>query len=367
MTRKNRTVASRQKSLQPVAPEASNTLALAKAMYTGAGIKEVHCTINGYCRTQIFEFPYIDFHPDGDEPHHSIYDSQSVQACAVSNLADYFASATRSRHYAISPSLRHEVGETDEKVRTQQKGRVPVFLVIEEFNGLTPVKMIKGECSITDEVCVRDGEKSPNLIGGREGEQFITAWATSDGAWPELPNNQQLVNMILAGVRVGQQTPDPIRKYVDRECLVTDDNRFVSMMQMTASIRTQAVTVMDSNMYRDRVTRIRDAIAKLEGDMGTPHIALLINSMYCDEHRDDSYKRLQYLRLWESLSEAGEKYLGYQGNVKRDEVVVAGKKTLLELKEYRNDIAHWWTDTVDESYLADLQRTINELIRRKYF
>ena len=367
MTRKNRPVASRQKSLQPIAPKAGNTLAFAKIMYTGAGGKEVHCTINGYCRTQIFEFPCIDFHPDGDEPHHSIYNSQPVQACVVSNLTDYFASATRSKHYAISPCLRHVVGETDEKVRTEQKGRTPVFLVIEEYNGLTPVKMSKGECSITSEVSVRDGEKAPNLIGGREGEQFITAWAASDGAWPELPNNQQLVNMILAGVRVGQQTADPIRKYVDQKCLVTDDNRFVIMMQPTASVRVQAVTVMDSNVYRDRVTRIKDAIAKMEGDTGTPHIALLINSMYCDEHREDSYKRLQYLRLWESLSEAGEKYLGYQGNVRSDKVVVAGKKTLLELKEYRDDIAHWWTDTIDEGYLADLQRTINELIRCKYF
>ena len=54
-------------------------------------------------------------------------------------------------------------------------------------------------------------------------------------------------------------------------------------------------------------------------------------------------------------------------NVKKDKVVVAGKKTLEELTDYRNDIAHWWTDTIDENYLADLQRTINELTHRKYF
>ena len=77
-------------------------------------------------------------------------------------------------------------------------------------------------------------------------------------------------------------------------------------------------------------------------------------------------ERLQYLRLWESLSEAGAKYLGYQGNI-RDSIVVAGKKTLKDLKQYRNDIAHRWTDTNDEKFLADLQRTVNELLRRKYF
>ncbi len=336
-------------------------------MYEGIGGKEFCCTISGHCRTQIFEFPQIDFRPNGEDPHHTIYTSPSVQACVLSNLVDYFENATHNRHYAISPSLRHVVAETDKKVRVQQNGRVPVFLVIEEYNELTPVEMLKGECSVLDEVIVRDGEKMPALVGGREGEKFITAWATLDGAWPELPGNQQLVNMILAGVRVGQQTPDPIRKYVEQSCLVTDDGRFVVMMRPTASARLGTATVMDSKAFRCKASEIRKAIAAMEPDMGTPHMALLINSMYSDERKDDSYQRLQYLRLWQSLAETAETCLGYQGNVREDNVVVAGKKTLRELTGYRDDIAHWWTDTIDENFLADLQRTINELMRCRYF
>ena len=367
MARKNRTVADRQKSLQPVALEAHFTLAGVRSMYAGVGIKEFCCTISEHCRTQIFEFPRIDFRPHGDEPHHSIYDSPSVQACVTSNLVGYFANATRGRHYAISPCLQHVVAETDKKIRSQQKDHVPVFLVIEENNDLTPVEMIKGECSISDEVLVRDGEKIPALIGGRDDEKFITAWATVDGAWPTIPSNQQLVNLILAGVRVAQQTPDPIRKYVDQSCLVTDEGRFVEMMRPTMSARGQTATVMDAKMYRRRAAEIQKAIAAMELDIATPHMALLINSMYSDEHKDDSYQRLHYLRLWQSLVEAGETCLSYQGNVREDNVVVAGKKTLRELTGYRDDIAHWWTDTIDENFLADLRRTINELIRRRYF
>ena len=95
-------------------------------------------------------------------------------------------------------------------------------------------------------------------------------------------------------------------------------------------------------------------------------MALLVNSMYSDEHKDDAYKRLEYLRLWQSLEETA-KLLGYRGKVKRDNVVVAGKRTVRELNDYRIDIAHWWTDTLDENFLADLRSTINELIGRKYF
>ena len=227
--------------------------------------------------------------------------------------------------------------------------------------------MIKGECSISDEVLLRNGEEVPVLVGGREKEQFITAWATVDGAWPTIPNSQQLVNLILAGVRVVQQTPDPIRKYVDQSCLITDSGRFVEMIRPTISGRLQTVTVMDAKTFRSRVVEMQKVIAAMESDIATPHMALLINSMYSDEHKDDSYRRLHYLSLWQSLVEAGKKCLSYQGNLREDDVVVAGKKTLWELTEYRDDIAHWWTDTIDENFLADLRRTINELIRRRYF
>ena len=337
-------------------------------MYEGGGGKEFRCTISEYCRTQIFEFPGIDFRPNGAEPHHTIYSSPSVQACVASDLVGYFESSASSKHYAISPSLRHVVGETDEKIKSQQKGRVPVFLVVEENNQLTPVAMVNGESSISDEVVVRDGKKVPILVGGREGEEFITAWHTVDGAWPELPKNQLLVNTILAGVRAGQQTSAPIRKYLDQNGLVTDDGRFVETVRPTMSARGSTATPMDTAAYRGRASEIRRAIAAMEQDTGAPHMALLVNSMYRDEYGDDTYQRLRYLQLWQSLVEAGRKYLGYQGtNIKYDNKVVAGKKTLLELTEYRDDIAHWWTDTIDENYLADLQRTINEMMHGKYF
>ena len=367
MTRKNRSVHDRQKSLQPPAPKGHLTLAGARLMYEGMQADTLSCTISAHCRTRIFEFPRLDLRGNNNTSNHSIYESSPVHACIVSNLLDFFTNATRSRHYSISPSLRHEVGETYEKVAAQNKGGTPVFLIIEESNALTPVAMTNGECSICDEVRERDGEEVPYIIGGREGEQFITAWHTSDGAWPDLPENQQLVNLILAGVRVGQETSDPIRKFVDQSCLVTNDGRFVVTMRPTMSARVGTASVMNTEQFQEKASEIRNVIAAMKSDIGIPHVALLVDSMYREEHEDDAYQRLQYLRLWESLAEAGEKYLNYQGNVRTDDVVLAGKRSLRELKQYRDDIAHWWTDSSDENLLADLLRTINELIRRKYF
>ena len=368
MARRNRTVDDRWNSLQPVPPAANFTLAGMRMAYERSGGKALSCTIRGYCRTQIFEFPGVDFHPDGDEPHHTIYESLDVRVTVASDLVGYFENSPFGKHYVISPSLRYEVGETVETISSQQPNRVPLFLVIEEANQLTPVEMVKGECYVLDEVVVQDGENVPVLIGGREGEEFIVACHTIDGAWPELPNNQLVVNMVLAAVRAGQQTPGLIRKHFDQACLVTDDDRFVVMMHFTlSSAEGSTATPMDTTAYRARLSEIQRAIATVEQDIGAPHMALLVNAMYSDERKDDADQRLQYLQLWQSLQDAARKYLNYQKKLPGNKDVVAGNRSLGELLDYRDDIAHWRTDTIDMNFLADLRRTINELMRRKYF
>ena len=367
MPRNNRSVADRKKSLQAVAPAPELTLAGLRAIYEAGGGQAISCTINGHYRTQIFEFPRAQFQGECDDPHQSAYNSPSVQATVVADIRDYFRNKTRSDHYAISPPLRHEVAETDEKLSSQTKGRTRIYLILEEQNTLTPVNMVHGECSLFDEVQERDGKKTPNLLGGREGKQFITAWHAVGGSWPTIPDNQDSMDMILAAVRAGQDSSEPIRRYVDKSCLVTDDGRFVTTVRPTASARLSTARNIDTKTYRKKVSEIRNAIAAMEPDIKIPHLALLVNSMYRDEHKDDAFERLHYLRLWESLNETGEKHLGYPGNIREDSATIAGTKTLKELKKYRNDVAHWWTDSSDEEYLENLHRTVNELLRRKYF
>lgn len=373
MPAEQRPAKKRYKALQLDGPSPRIPLATARAMYAGLGGKEFHCTIVGHYRTRIFEFPGIIFRPTRDEPHHMIYSSPSVQACVASNLLGYFEASSENSHFALSPSLRHFVGEAEEEAKSQQKDRTPVFVVIEEFNQLTPVEMVKGECVICEEVAVRNGERIPRLAGGREGRRFVVAFHTVDGAWPEPPNNQRLVNLVLAGVRAGQQTTGSIRKHVDTECFVTDDNRLVAMMRMEMSAEATAAREMDVAAYRGKMSEIREAIAAMEQDM-SDHLAQLVDSMYNEERKGDAYQRLQYLQLHQSLVEGWRKVFRYQGTIKRDKSIVAGNSSLRQLNSYRNDLAHWrtssahWrTGSIDGNLLADLGRTINELLRRRYF
>lgn len=365
---KRRPVTERLRSLEPVPRSRNFSLAAVRNMYEAFGGSAVECRIVAHARTRIFDLPGIDLRADRDEPHQDVFSSAGMHACVASNLVDYFESGAHGTHYAISPSLRHDIQETEERVRSQKKESTPLFLVVEQWGPLSPVDMLSGECCLADEVVERDGELEPLLIGGRQGQQFLMAWATLDGVWPAVPSNRASVNMILAGVRAAQQTADPIGKHLDQAGFVTDAGEFVLPMHPTATGRGSTATPMDSETLEQRVSEIRAGIAAMAKDIDTPRLALLVNSMYREDQEDDAYQRLHYLQLWQSLMEAGKRVLGYQGgSIKHDDEVVSGQSTLRELTEYRHDIAHGWTDVIDENELADLQHTVNQLIRDKYF
>ena len=363
-----RPVADRLKNLAHQAPNSHMTLNGARIMMGGLKDSEdITCTVNRHCRTRVFDFPRAL--PTEPISSHSIYDSEPVRASLVCDLAGHFRNSA-STHYAISPPLRHEIEQKQDELAAQRNRR-SAFLVIEELTELTPVICDK-ECVLADEVSYADGERTPLLNGGRDNEKFILAIRTSDGQWPSIPSNEPRVNMILAAIRASQDTHDEIRKHVDQSCLVTDDGRFVATWAGGfMSARASVASNLDARDFQRTADRLRSAIPQIEADMQQEHIELLVNAVYWEDYKDEDFRRLHYLNLWQSLAES-KRILGYIGPcgenyLKNDHTIVAGKTSLADLTHYRDDIAHWWTESIDGNYLADMYRSINELMRRKYF
>ena len=95
-----------------------------------------------------------------------------------------------------------------------------------------------------------------------------------------------------------------------------------------------------------------------------PQMAELIDSILLDNTQDDGHFRLWYLRLWQAAADA-KRLLG-QPRFEEEPIAIAGKLTPMQLREYRNCVAHWWTGKVDFSFITDIQKTMQELLRRKY-
>ena len=367
-----RPVIDRLRSLSTPPAKPDGTLAMADLMLRGAtklaNGERITCTVDRHCRTRVFDFPRS--RPTEPTPHYTIYRSDSVHASLVCDLRAYFEQSD-SAHYSLSPPLRHEVAELIEKKDSQGEGSNP-YIVLEESHSLPPMVLDRG-CIWLDEIGQQeDGQPLPVLTGGRAEERFIVAFETNDGPWPDIPREEQKVNMILAATRASQDTVDEIRKHIDQSCLVTEDGRYVCPMSAgTVSARLGVARPLDADAFRETAVRLRAAVSHMEADLTSEHIELLVNALYWDDYKDDDFRRLHYLSLWQSLSESRRK-LGYtppspKTKLADDPTVVGGTFSLAALTSYRDDIAHFWTGNIDGNYLANMYQTINELLRRRYF
>ena len=329
--------------------------------------EKITCTVDRHCRTRVFDFPRS--RPTEPVPHHTIYRSNSVHASLVCDLRAYFEQS-ESPHYGLSPPLRHEAAELIKKKHSQGEGINP-YIVVEESHSLPPMVLDRG-CVSLDEIGYEDGQPLPLLTGGRADARFIIAFDTSDGPWPDIPRDEQTVNMILAATRASQDADDEIRKHIDQGCLFTDDGRYVCTMSAGAmSARLGVARSLDADAFRETAVRLGAAVSRMEADLASEHIELLVNALYWDDYKDDDFRRLHYLSLWQSLSESRKK-LGYtppspKTGLAKDPTVVGGTFSLEALTSYRDDIAHYWTGNIDDKFLANMYRTINELLRRRYF
>ena len=352
----------------PVKPD--GTLAMADCLVDVgnklANGKRITCTVDRHCRTRIFDFPCS--RPTEPVPHYTIYRSNSVHANLVCDLRAYFEQSDSS-HYGLSSPLRHEVAELIQKMDSQREGIKP-YLVVEELHSLPPFVLDRA-CATVDEIGYKDGQPIPLLKGGRANARFIIAFETIDGPWPDVPRDERTVNMLLAATRASQDAHDEIRKHIDQSCLVTDDDRYVCPMSAGfMSARGAAVRPLDADAFRETAVSLGAAVSRMEANLASEHIELLVNALYWDDYKDDEFRRLHYLSLWQSLSESRRK-LGYtppspKTKLAKDPTVVGGTLSLKALASYRDDIAHCWTGSIDGNYLANIYRTINELLRRRY-
>lgn len=361
--RKSRREALR-KSLEPSSGGGLTTFG-AKEMAKPLNGRPVECTITGYCRTSVFNFPGSYLVADEPVGHQIIYSRDGLKASIVSDLPAYFEQEpAESLHHSIDVSLRAGVHSTYEKAveqanRRQPRSEVPLFVVIEEYAEVSPTVLNSGECFMIDEH--RGGEAM--IEGGREGGRSILAFRTSDGSWPDFHADMHIVNVVLAAVKVEQNVTGHIEKLYSCSCFVSSERKAVYTLNPTMNASAQTISRLEPPDLGEKASRIESMLQRMMSD-SEPTASELFDSILLDKTKDDGYLRLWYLRLWQALEDA-KKHLGYPQLMNLYKIL-AGKRTPRELTEYRNDIAHWYTGTIDYAYLSDLQHTAMELLRRKY-
>ena len=193
---------------------------MAATLAASPGNTKVSCTVDQYCRTRIFDFPNAE--AKESVPHRVLFQSEDgeVKASLVSDLESYFAQSN-SRHYAISPLLPCEVKTKAEIWARQSATRENIFglyLVIEEDNKVESVVLEQCVSVLVGKVDCTDGKAVFTQPLEGDNAQAIMAIQNKDN-WPPIPNNELLVNMILAAVRAAQDEYEEIPKRIDQSCL----------------------------------------------------------------------------------------------------------------------------------------------------
>lgn len=365
MPRSSRRIGNRRQALlRSIEPSSGGGITThgAQLMAKGLGGVPAECTITGYCRTSLFRYPGV-YLKEAVE-HHILYSDASSKAAIVSDLADYFERPSGvSLHYSIDVSLRDGVRRTYQRAVEQAKQRAnpdaPLFVAIEEYADVPSTVLNSGEC-FTIEEC-QGG--TPIIEGGREGKECLLAFKTGDGSWPQFDSDSRTINMVLAAVMSEQNFTHHIEELYNCSCFVSSIGEAVHSMSPTMSATLQTASPLESEDVQERADGIASMLREMMSDPD-PTARELFDSMVLDNTKDDGYLRLLYLRLWQALEDAG-RHLGYPQlfNLTKG---VGGKRTPKELKDYRNEIAHWYTGRIDFSLLSDLQCTAMELLRRKY-
>lgn len=349
-----------QRSLNPDRTGGFTTHA-AKMMAEPMGGQPAECTLTAHCRTWLFEFPRAHLVAEEPVEHQVIFCGGGLRASVVSDLPNFFEEdPADSLHYSVDVSLRAGVLSTyesalNEVARTTDR----LFLVIEDYSEFPPTELRKDQCFLIDEV--RDGTEV--IEGGREGRKTLLAFPSLGCPWPDFRPEMHRVNIVLAAVKAVQNAPDHIRQLYECSTFVSSNGESVCTLSPTMSASIQTASRLTPADLEEKAGRIGSMLQAMMSD-SQPVASELFDSIVLDETKDDGYHRLSYLRLWQALEDA--KHHLNQPKLRNDTTVISGKRTPIELKGYRNDIAHWYTGRIDHSYLQDLQYTVMELLRRKY-
>ena len=333
----------------------------AKLMAKPLGGKPAECTLTGHCRTFVFEFPRSEVIAEESVQHNVIFEKSGMKAVIVCDLLAYFEKEpANSLHFSIDISLRAAVHRAYEKSVEQRERRAKkLFLVIEEFTEFSPTVMSRDQSFTIDES--RDGEAI--IEGGRQGDRALLAFPALGCPWPDFQSDMYRVNVVLAAVKAVQNVTGHITQLYECSCFVSSKQEAVYTLNPTMNASGMVVSRLTEAELEERSSRIGSMLQRMMSE-SDPAASELFDSIVLDKTTDDGYLRLSYLRLWQAVADARD-HLG-QPELLNERDVIAGNLAPIELKAYRNAIAHWHTGRIDHSYLSDLQNTTMELLRRKY-
>lgn len=328
------------------------------AMFTAGGkAKAIDCTIDGFCRTSIYEFSGANVEPGEEVKPRTIWQKSHFRATIVSDPATFLENSTFSPHYARNCALRHDIDEKLEDLRKKNSGRRDrLFVVMEEYRKIDPVRMSKGECLAIDQGMVR---------GGTSGNETITALRSKDGAWPEEGADIASENLVLAAIKIEHNVTYGMKALIESVNFIECDGGIVHIQEGYAELAFGALRVereLNCEALDHKADSLRSNISKLEEITKRPPTSELVMALRLEDTRDKSHLCLWYLRLWEASCKAGQ--LIGEPQFGNPDGMKTGPDDRRRQLDHRNDVAHGRVGEIDYAIFDRLQQDVLDLLRK---
>ena len=328
-------------------------------MFTAGGkAKVIDCTNDGFCSTSSYEFSGANVEPGEEVKPRTIWYKSHFRATIVSDPATFLENSTFSPHYARDCALRHDIDEKLEDLRKKNGGRRDrLFVVMEEYRKIDPVRMSKGECLAIDQGMVR---------GGASGNETIIALRSKDGAWPEEGADIASENLVLAAIKIEQNVTYGMKALIESVNFIECDGGIVHIQEGYAELAFGALRVerkLNCEALDDKADSLRSNISKLEEEITKlPTTSELVMALRLEDTRDKSHLCLWYLRLWEASCKVGQLLGAPQfGN---PDGMKTGRDDRRRQLDHRNDVAHGGVGEIDYAIFDRLQQDVLDLLRK---
>ena len=337
--------------------EESLMLAGMSDMFTSSGkAKVTKCTIDKFCRTQIYEFCGAFVAPGDTLSAQMIYQEKHFRAMIVTNPQTFLSKSTFSPHYRLSYSLRHDVKEVVSRIRKANNNTLDrLFVVMEEYKSIRPIDMHNGECLIVDQELMR---------GGNGGNDALIALRTKDGAWPDEAADTVSENLVLAAIKIEQEITYGLKALVDNRNFLEGGGNIVHIQEGYMDFAfggLRAEQQLNDDALEEKAGKLKQSILTLKQKMKLPSLSELVTALRLRDTRDKTYLCLWYLRLWEAAcragSEMGQRQFGNPDGQKDNQ---NGRRKQLE---HRNDVAHGRSEEIDYVVFDRLQRDVLKLLK----
>ena len=338
--------------------EDSLMLAGMVAMFTVGGKARIFdCTIDGFCRTSIYEFSGANVEPGAEIEPRTIWQKSHFRATIVKDPVTFLENSSFSPHYARNCALHHDIDEMLEGSRkTNSDRRDRLFIVMEEHRKFDPVRMSNGECLAIDQRLIR---------GGTSGNEGILALRSKDGAWPEEGADIASENVVLAAVKIEQNVTYGMKALIDAVNFVERDGSIVHIQEGYAELAFGALRSerkLNDKALDEKADKLSLNICNLEKMTKLSPTSELITALRLEDTRDKLHLCLWYLRLWEASCRAGE--LVGEPQFGNPDGRKFGQDDRRRQLEHRNEVAHGTVGEIDYTVFDQLQRDVLALLRK---